>query len=184
MMTTTHGLIGLLTAIPMVFVSPELSFFALLGGMIGGVFPDFDLFFEHRKTLHFPFCYAIAAAVLSGVFVVYTSPLTAALFFFAIAASLHSLLDMVSCGLASNKKMEIGDSSIYNHVKGKWSSSHTVIRYDGSPEDVSVSIFTGIPSIILLEGMYEQAAIFFLTISIIYFVFRRRFHNFSLRLID
>jgi len=71
MMATTHAAVGLLLAVPLAFVAPELAAPAAIAAIAGGVFPDLDLFAGvHRKTLHFPDYYwlgampALVAAVL------------------------------------------------------------------------------------------------------------------------
>lgn len=54
-MSPTHIAAGLALATPAALLAPELGTAAALGGIVGGVLPDLDLFAgRHRRTLHFP----------------------------------------------------------------------------------------------------------------------------------
>ncbi len=49
--------------LPLVATAPEFASIALVAGLLGGVFPDLDLYAGHRKTLHFPVFYSAVATV-------------------------------------------------------------------------------------------------------------------------
>jgi hypothetical protein len=69
MMLPTHVLIGMVLALPLMVVAPEFATVGLIAGLLGGLFPDLDLYHGHRKTFHYPVYYSVLAsgAVLTGL---------------------------------------------------------------------------------------------------------------------
>lgn len=54
MMATTHALAGVVLGTAVWALVPEAGMLPVLAAALGGLFPDFDLYAGHRKTLHFP----------------------------------------------------------------------------------------------------------------------------------
>ncbi|MFC7028140.1 metal-dependent hydrolase [Halomicroarcula sp. GCM10025710] len=98
-MATTHALVAVAVASLFAFTNPESASVALVGAFAGGVFPDLDLYFGHRKTLHFPTYYWPVVAVSGLLVFVGSSPFTVGLFFFTLGAALHSTMDIFGGGL-------------------------------------------------------------------------------------
>ena len=67
MMATTHALVGVALAVLVGAVFPEsaagTSLTPVVAAALGGIFPDLDLYSGHRRTLHFPVYFNVAAAV-------------------------------------------------------------------------------------------------------------------------
>ncbi|MEF8780015.1 MAG: metal-dependent hydrolase, partial [Haloferacaceae archaeon] len=76
MMLPTHALGGMAVALPLLAVSPELAPVALVAGLLGGIFPDLDLYVGHRKTLHYPVYYGAAAVAASLAALLVPAPAT------------------------------------------------------------------------------------------------------------
>ena len=103
MMATTHALVGVLLGSASLFVAPELAPVAVFAGFAGGVFPDFDLYSGHRKTLHYPVYFSIAAAAALAIAAVAPNPWTFGVAFFLLAAAVHSVSDAFGGGWNSNR---------------------------------------------------------------------------------
>ncbi|ELY80320.1 metal-dependent hydrolase [Natrinema pallidum] len=155
MMLPTHALLGLAIAAPLVVVAPELAPAALVGGFLGSVLPDLDLYAGHRRTLHYPTLYVVAAVpVVIAALLVATPWLVAAAFLFA-GAALHSRMDRYGGGLELRPWEGTSDRAVYDHVRDRWRAPKRWIRYDGAPEDVVLSLAVGAPLWIVLEGPFR-----------------------------
>jgi hypothetical protein len=67
MMAPTHAYIGATLALVSMPVTGSYAAPSgiLAASFLGGVLPDFDLVTSHRKTLHFPVLYPVAACLLA-----------------------------------------------------------------------------------------------------------------------
>src|SRR6056297_1290775 len=99
MMATTHALAGLALAALVAPIAPEHAPTAAAAGLAGGVFPDLDLYAGHRRTLHFPVYYAVAAAPAVAFAALAPSALTVGVAVFLAAAALHAASDALGGGL-------------------------------------------------------------------------------------
>jgi len=70
------------------------DFYAALGGFIGGIFPDLDLAFNHRRTLHYPIIFSISSLISGAVVILAPSLVSVAVFYFFLSAAVHSLIDV------------------------------------------------------------------------------------------
>ncbi len=99
MMATTHAAAGLLLAVPLTVVAPDLAPVAALAGVAGGVFPDLDLLVGvHRKSLHFPDYYWVGAVPALAAAVVVPGPAVVAVAYFFLSAAVHSVADAFGAG--------------------------------------------------------------------------------------
>lgn len=64
MMLPTHAVVGLALATPLAVLAPEFAMVALTDGLLGGILPDLDLYVGHRRSLHYPTGYTLAAIVM------------------------------------------------------------------------------------------------------------------------
>ena len=136
MMATTHALVGFaLGALATALGVPAGP--ALLAAVAGSVLPDFDLYAGHRRTLHFPVLYPIAAA--AGVVVALATggwlPATLAALLL-LGAALHTTADVFGGGLELRPWEGTSDRAVYDHVRGRWIAPRRWVRYDGAPEDL------------------------------------------------
>jgi hypothetical protein len=144
MMGTTHALIGMLLGSTVQFYRPELLAVIGLAGFVGGIFPDLDMPFEHRKTLHFPVYYS-GLTVLAAVYAVIEPGLfTLSAFYFVLAAAVHSVSDVFGGGLEKRPWEGTSDRAVYDHFNRRWWNPRRWIPYDGSPEDLFLTALTGI----------------------------------------
>ena len=178
MMATTHALMGLLVALPVVFLAPDFAPAALVAGVAGGIAPDFDVVATHRKTLHAPVAAAVAAIAALPFAVLAPSSVTVALVIFPAAVALHCYGDVASCGLGPRPwENPPTDRAVYDHVRGRWVPPRRWISYDGSPADLFVAGALALPLLVLLEGVWYHLVVGLLLVSIAYAVTRKRLED-------
>lgn len=137
MMITSHVLVGILLG---------SSFGAWTGfnglvlfSALGAVFPDLDMFMEHRKTFHRPFQFILLSIPLFAALTY--SPLFLIPAVFLLEASVHSFMDVLCNGKTMRPWKVKDDRAVYNHLKGEWIRPLRFF-YDGSPIDLAVSLST------------------------------------------
>jgi hypothetical protein len=173
MMATTHALAGVALAVGVSLFVPEAGGLPLLAAGVGGFFPDLDLTGDHRKTLHFPVYYSVAALAAGVVAAVVTTPLTLSLALFLTAAALHSVMDAAGGGLEPRPWLGQGERAVYNHASGRWIRPRRWIRYDGAPEDLALCGALALPGLLVLDGTAQTAIVGALGISAAYTVLRK-----------
>lgn len=173
MMATTHALVGVLLGSVSLFVAPELAPVAVLAGFAGGVFPDLDLYSGHRKTLHFPVYFSIAAVATLAIAAVVPTALTFAVGFFLLAAAAHSVSDAFGGGLELKPWLGQSERAVYDHFRGQWISPRRWIRYDGAPEDFALGFAVALPSLVLYDGTIQTLVVAAVLISGVYALLRK-----------
>jgi hypothetical protein len=173
MMATTHALAGLVLAAAVAAVTGDLGMLPVAAAALGGLFPDFDLYAGHRKTLHFPVYYSLAAVVAVGLAAATTTPTTTAVALFFAAAALHSASDVLGGGLELKPWLGTSDRAVYDHFRGRWLAPKRWIRYDGAPEDLAVATALAVPSVAVFDGHVELAILAAIGVSGVYVLFRK-----------
>lgn len=160
MMAATHLFFGELLGTLVGVVVPEYLTVVTVAGGMGGVFPDLDMVFDHRKTLHFPVYYWVAGALCGGAATIYTSPGTVFAAVFFLGAATHSVADIFSCGRTSQPWRTLDDRGVYLHPYRTWVSPRRWVRYNGSPEDLLLATVSTVPVLLLHDGgiVYVTAA--------------------------
>ncbi|KTG30279.1 hypothetical protein [Haloferax profundi] len=175
MMATTHAAVGLTLAVPLVWVAPELAGAAAIGALLGGVFPDVDLFVgTHRKSLHFPVYYTVVAGLFGLVVVADPTPLGAALAFFFLSAGLHSISDWFGAGDELRPWDRTSDRAVYVHPAKRWLRPRYLVRYDGAPEDLALTLLFALPGLLVFDGGIRVSVAFGVAIALFYTGFRKR----------
>lgn len=173
MMSTTHAAMGLAGAALLAPFHPELAKVAAVGALAGGVFPDLDLAFQHRKTLHHPELYTVAALVAFVIAAARPGPYTVGVAGFFGSAALHSLSDVMGGGLELRPWEGTDSRGIYLHVSGRWLRARKLIRYDGAPEDLLVVAAFAAPPLLVFDGTIQQVVFIGLGISVVYVAIRK-----------
>ena len=173
MMLPTHALMGMALALPVALSVPELAPAALLGGFLGGVLPDLDLYAGHRKTLHYPTLYPIAA--VPAVLFAFVQPTATAVGFatLLVGAAVHSRMDIYGGGLELKPWEGTSDRAVYDHVRGEWRRPRRFVSYDGSKGDLAISAGLGVPMFLLLEEPFTLIAAAALAVAFVYVLLRR-----------
>lgn len=174
MMLPTHAIVGLAIATPVAFAFPEFAPAALIGGLIGGIFPDIDLYAGHRRTLHYPTIYPLLALVAIMFAAVRPTPVAVATAFFASAAAVHCQMDRFGGGLELRPWEGSSDRAVYDHVKRRWRRPKRVIQYDGAPADFGLALFLGMPLVVMLAPPFRWVVLALLVIGGSYALLRRR----------
>jgi hypothetical protein len=175
MMATTHALAGLLLGALSLFVAPEFAPAAMLAGFAGGVFPDLDLPGKHRKTLHFPVYYSVAAVPVLVLVIFVPTATSVALAIFLLAAALHSLTDMLGGGLELRPWEGTSERAVYSHYHGRWLRPRRWVGYDGSPADLALASVLAIPLFLFVEwSVIGPLVAGTLGISAVYTLVRKR----------
>ena len=173
MMATTHALTGVAIAAAAAFVSPELSVVAVGAAAAGGFFPDLDLYAGHRKTLHFPIYFSVAALLAVGIAAFDPTTLTVAGALFLVAAAVHSVMDAFGGGLELRPWMGTSDRAVYSHYHARWIAPRRWIRYDGSPEDLGLASMMAAPALLTFDGPVTMGIVALLGISAVYVLLRK-----------
>lgn len=182
MMTTTHAAMGATVAAALVPVAPELGGVAALGAIIGGVFPDLDVVFEHRKTLHYPEHYWMVAVPAIAVAALRPGGWTVAVAAVLGSAALHSLVDVVGGGIGLRPWESADERGVYSHWNERWIAARRWVRYDGSPEDVALVAIFSVPPLFVFDGPVRSIVLLALVLSVLYGVVRRRLPDWYERL--
>lgn len=183
-MATTHALAGVVLAAPVLVLAPELTPAAVAAGLVGGVFPDLDLYAGHRRTLHFPVFYPLAAAVALGVAVLAPGPATVALAVFLAAAGLHAATDALGGGLELEPWRGTSDRAVYSHAHGRWLRPRRWVRYDGAPEDFLLAAGLGAVALVLYGAPVDGLVLAILAVSAGYTALRKRLVGIWLAAVD
>lgn len=173
MMLPTHALVGLALAAPLALYAPELAPAALVGALVGGVFPDFDMYIGHRKTLHYPTLYPLAALPAAFLAVVWTTPVAVGVAFGLLASGVHCRMDVYGGGLELRPWEGTSERAVYDHARGEWVPPRRVVAYDGSPGDLALSALVGVPLLLVLEAPFRYVVAVALAVATVYVLLRR-----------
>ncbi|RQG94459.1 metal-dependent hydrolase [Natrarchaeobius chitinivorans] len=173
MMATTHAYGGLAVAAALAIVVPEFAFVIAAAAIVGGLFPDLDLYAGHRRTLHFPVYYWVLAVPASVVAVTVPRPATVATAVFLLAAALHSAMDAFGGGLELKPWRATSDRAVYSHYHDRWIEPRRWVRYDGAPEDLALAVALAIPALVVFDGVVRRLAFAGLAISAGYVLVRK-----------
>jgi hypothetical protein len=173
MMATTHALAGVALAVVVGAFAPDLGPSAVVAAALGGVFPDLDLYAGHRKTLHFPVYYSVAALAAALGAAIVSTPLSAAVALFLAAAALHSVMDVAGGGLELKPWLGTSSRAVYSHYHDRWLPPKRWIRYDGAPEDLALAGWFAAPGVVFLDGPLRQGVLAALAISAGYVLVRK-----------
>ncbi|MDS0220834.1 metal-dependent hydrolase [Haloarcula sp. S1AR25-5A] len=174
MMLPTHAIAGLAIAAPLLVLAPGHATVALAGGLVGGILPDLDLYSGHRRTLHYPTGYTLAAvpAILGAA--VLQTPLLVTLAFVLLGAALHCRMDRYGGGLELRPWEATSERAVYDHVRGRWRTPKRWIQYDGAPADVALMVLVGTPLLVVLDGPFRWVIAVALVTGAVYGLLRRR----------
>lgn len=174
MMLPTHALGGMALGLAAAAVAPEFAGIALVAGLLGGVFPDLDMYAGHRKTLHYPVIYSMLATSAFAVAVLVPTTVTVGGALFVLGAATHSVADIFGGGLELRPWKATSDRAVYDHYTGRWIAPRHWVRYDGSPGDLLLSVALAVPLLLALDGVLRDVVVASLTIGVLYTAVRRR----------
>ncbi|QKY21026.1 metal-dependent hydrolase [Halolamina sp. CBA1230] len=184
MMATTHALAGLLLAVPVALVAPEFAVVAAVAGFAGGVFPDLDMPGEHRRTLHFPVYYTLAAGAVGVAALVVPSAWTVGSVMFLAAAAVHSLSDALGGDLELRPWEGTGDRGVYSHYHRRWWRPRRWVRYDGAPEDAVATVGLGLLALLAYDGAFDALVLGTIAVGVVYAALRRRIVDWGEQAVD
>ncbi|ELZ81930.1 hypothetical protein C453_17979 [Haloferax elongans ATCC BAA-1513] len=173
MMATTHALAGVALGTAVWALVPEAGIIPVLAAALGGLFPDFDLYAGHRKTLHFPVYFSALAVPALAVAAVNPTTTSLAVALFLAAAAVHSASDVLGGGLELKPWLGTSDRAVYDHWNGRWLKPKRLIRYDGSPEDLALTLVLAVPPVVVFDGIVELLVIAAVAISGVYVLLRK-----------
>ncbi|SFB79170.1 hypothetical protein SAMN05444422_10231 [Halobiforma haloterrestris] len=174
MMATTHVFVALVAVAPFAVVAPEFALPLSIGAVLGGLAPDLDVLFDHRRTLHFPVAGFPSALVAGAIALETRSPTAVGLAAFALGAWLHAGSDAIGAGPELDPWNNSSDRAVYDHVRGRWIRPRRWIRYDGAPEDAGLAVSLGVASLFVFDGWMTPVVVAGVAISLCYALFRRR----------
>lgn len=174
MMAPTHVFAGLALVTPVAYQVPEFSNALAVGAILGGLAPDVDLVFDHRRSLHFPVLGALVAIPLGIVAVVVPATITVGLATFVVTAWVHAVSDVAGNGPEMDPWTDPIDRAVYDHARGTWIRPRRWIRYDGAPEDALLAVALAIPALVVFDGWVVAIIAGGIAVSVTYALFRRR----------
>lgn len=174
-MAFTHAAVGLALASTAVVVVPEHATTAALWAVLGGLFPDLDLFFgQHRRTLHFPVYYWLPALPALAFAVSLPTDLTVALAAFLVSAAVHSGMDAFGAGDELRPWEATSEKGVYDHFRDTWIAPRRWVRYDGAPEDLLLTTVLAVPGLLFFEGTVRVLTIGGVVLALCYTLVRKR----------
>jgi len=174
MMNTTHVAVGLLVAAPTLFAAPDLAVAAALGGMAGGILPDFDLFVgHHRRTLHFPAGYWLAAVPLAGTAFRQPTAWTVGIAVCLASMATHSGMDWLGAGNELKPWERTSREAVYLHLRRRWLPPKYWVRYDGAAEDLGLTVSCSIAGLAFPTPIPTLAAIN-VAVGVVYALVRKQ----------
>lgn len=182
MMATTHAFAGAALATCVALVAPEFGAVALAGGLLGGLLPDIDLYRGHRRLLHFPTYYSIAAGGGLAIAVLVPTQLTVGIAVGLVAAAVHARMDRYGGGLELRPWKGTADRAVYDHAKGTWHPPKHWIQYDGSPGDLMLATAFALPALVVFDGAPRLVLIAGLLASVGYVAVRKQLPELAERL--
>lgn len=174
MMTATHMLLGMLLGYILGFIQPDIAPYLLIIGFIGGMLPDIDIAFKHKRSLHFPFYYSLIVAITLTSTIFFSSVEAVMAFTFFGAATLHCLTDVFAGSLETALGRQENEKTVYLHPENRWINSVNLIRFPGAPEDLMLSLLIGVPLLIVIQGPLEWLTAATLALGTAYSVMRFR----------
>lgn len=184
MMATTHTLAGVCIGLVAAALAPAEAGPVVFAAAVGGLAPDVDLLWNHRKTLHFPVVGTIVALAAVALAVVAPGTATVALAAALVAAALHAVSDVIGGGLSLKPWEPSSDRGVYEHVRGVWHPPRRWIRYDGAPEDAFVALALGLVAFAATTGLTRAAVVGLIVVSVVYAALRRHVVSGGRRLLD
>jgi hypothetical protein len=173
MMLPTHALIGMAISLPVALSAPEFAPVALLAGLLGGVFPDLDLYSGHRRTLHYPTLYPVAFVPAALLAVALPIPTTVGLAVGLAAAAAHCRMDIYGSGLELRPWEGNSEQAVYDHVGSEWIEPRRLVAYDGSPGDLAIATAVAVPLFFVVEGAFVAVVVAALLVGGAYTLLRR-----------
>lgn len=185
MMATTHVATGVALAAPVAYVAPELAPAAVLGGAVGGAFPDLDLVVgHHRRTLHFPDYYWPPAAGAAALALSLPSVATVALALALLSAAVHSVVDWFGAGTELRPWERTSNEAVYLRSQGRWLAPRYWVRYDGAPEDLLLTAALSAPGLFLFGPSVRRLTVAMVALAALYALVRKRIPDVGERLLD
>lgn len=174
MMATTHALYGMAVGASVLAVAPEYAPVAMLVGFVAGLAPDLDAYADHRRTLHFPVYFSLAAVPGVALAAFAPSLLTVSLATALVAMALHAVMDAGGGGLSLRPWDEQPDRAVYSHFHGRWIAPTRLVEYDGAPSDFVLALGAGLPLLTVTSGPIRALIAGTLVFSAGYVVVRKR----------
>ncbi|ARS90619.1 hypothetical protein [Natrarchaeobaculum aegyptiacum] len=174
MMATTHVFVALAVVAPVASAVPEFAPALAAGAVLGGLAPDLDLIFEHRRTFHFPLLGGVATGAVLPAAAIVPSSLTVGIAAFVAAGWLHAASDALGGGPEMDPWTSPSDRAVYDHVRGQWISPRRWIRYDGAPEDAALAVSLAVPALLVFDGWVTTLVVAGIVVSLGYALVRRR----------
>lgn len=175
MMMPTHVLAGLVVSIPVALLAPEFTLAAVVGGAVGGVVPDVDLFVgTHRKTLHFPVLGIVPAVIAVGVALLAPSTVTVGVAVGLVATAIHAGSDVLGAGEELRPWERTNTDAVYCHLQRRWLQARYVIPYDGSPRDLMLTGLLAVPVVTTYDGVIRWATVTLVVGAGVYGIVRKR----------
>ncbi len=184
MMLPTHALGAMALALPVAVAAPETAGVAFGAALAGGVFPDLDMYLDHRRTLHYPVYFTLLAVAAGVVALAVPTPVTVAVAFGLLGAAVHSVADAYGGGLELRPWEGNADRAVYDHARGRWIAPRGGVRYDGAPEDLALTLAFAVPLLAVVEGPLRRIVVAAVVVGVAYTAVRRSLPAIAVRIVS
>lgn len=172
MMAFTHILVGILLSAGISQLAGLSVTPFMIAGAVGGLFPDIDLLFTHRKTFHYPFIFPILTIISVAIYAVVQLETLLFLTAFMAAAAAHSAMDVLGGGKEMRPWRETDDRAVYDHLRQRWVKPLRLF-YDGSLPDLILAIISAVGILYAVSSGADVIISLLVVLAIIYTLLRR-----------
>ena len=159
MMLPTHIVMGGFIGLVLSLIDPSKASLYIYIGMFAGIIPDFDIFLEHRKTLHRPLEYLMVFTALVFSYALFQLNSVLALAALFGSMSIHCIFELFGQGKTMNPDLKTDDRGVYNHLAQNWLKPKRIVKV-GSMKDLLILTVFSIPLM-----FYASTSIIIVTIS-------------------
>jgi hypothetical protein len=136
---------------------------------------DVDLFVgEHRKSLHYPVLGWVPALVAVAGASLAPSALAVGVAVGAVAFALHASSDVLGAGEELRPWERTNPDAVYCHACGRWLRARYVVRYDGAPEDLLLTVGLSLPAAVTFDGWLRALVVAVVLLAAVYTFIRKR----------
>ena len=104
--------------------------------------------------------------------------------FVLLSAALHSSSDVLGAGEELRPWERTVDEAVYLHPAGRWLRARRIVRYDGAPEDLLLTVVFALPGLLLYDGSVRYVCLLCVLLATVYALFRKQVPEYLGRFVE